>query len=198
MHGARLWSLVALPVALLVTLGVACGDDGGDGGEGDAGDAASETADTVCTLLRQWDNELGDSLNATSQAITDADDPDTANDVLLAGYDEMIELAEAHRAELDDLELPDVPDRDTLIEELTTGADESLAVLERERDEATELPPIDLDRQAEALGGAFVATERAMSVLEPEVVAYDDVELRTAFAEAEGCRHVIQPFDPDG
>ena len=49
---------------------------------------------------------MGDAINGTSDAITDADDPETANGVLLDGFDDLIQLAEDHRAEVDDLDLP--------------------------------------------------------------------------------------------
>ena len=154
--------------------------------------AAAEAADTVCATLRDWNNDLGDSLNATSGAITDDDDPDTANDVLLDGFDELIDLAEEHRAEVDALDLGPVADRDALLAELAEGADAAVAVLEDERDDIAELPPITVERQAGALGGAFVAVEGALSVMEPQVGGYR-TELREAFAAEERCRHVIQP-----
>jgi hypothetical protein len=154
--------------------------------------AAAEAADAVCTTLREWNNDLGDSLNATSGAITDDDDPDTANDVLLDGFDELVELAEEHRAEVDELDLAPVADRDALLAELAEGADAAVEVLEEERDEVADLPPITVERQAGALGGAFVAVEGALSVMEPQVGGYRP-ELREAFAAEDGCRHVIQP-----
>ena len=155
--------------------------------------AAAEVADVVCTMLRDWNNEMGDSLNATSDSITDEDDPTTANAALLDGFDELIAIAEAHRAEVDALELPAVQDRAALVAELDAGAAASAEVLEDERAEIAELAPISVDRQAGALGGAFVALEGALSVVEPQVGAYR-AELRDAFADDEGCRHVIQPF----
>lgn len=155
--------------------------------------AAAETAETVCATLRRWNNELTEVFNATSQRITDDDDPDTAGDVLVDGFDEMIELATAHRDEVDGLDLPAAGWRDDLLAELATGADESITVLQDERDHAADLPPIELDDQAGAVGGASVGVERATSVLEPSVAAYDPV-LGAAFADDEGCEHVIQPF----
>lgn len=153
---------------------------------------AAETAETVCSLLRDWNNEMGDLINATSKSITDDDDPSTANDVLAEGFEQLVEVAEERRAQLDDLDLPDVPDRDALLDDLRTGADESIEVLEAELDDVADLEPITVERQGGALGGAFVAVEGALSVIEPEVGGYRD-ELRTAFAEEEGCRHVVQP-----
>lgn len=157
-------------------------------------EAASETAGTVCALLRDWNNDLTEVFNATSAAITDADDPATSVGVLVDGFDEMIALAETHRSDLDDLRLPAVDDRDELITELTAGADESIAVLEAERDEAAALAPVEIDDQAGAIGGASVGLERATSVLEPSVGQLDDATLRDAFAADDGCEHVIQPF----
>ena len=155
--------------------------------------AAAETAATVCAALRGWNNELTDVFNATSQRITDDDDPDTAGDVLAEGFDEMIALAEEHVTESGELALPAASWRDDLRAELTAGAEESLSVLEDERDEAAALPPIEIDDQGGAIGGASVGLERATSALEPAVGAYDTV-LGEAFAADAGCEHVIQPF----
>jgi hypothetical protein len=156
--------------------------------------AAAETADTVCTTLRGWNNELTDVFNATSQEITDDDDPATAGGVLVAGFDEMISVAEAHVEEARELELPRTVWSDDLRAELGAGAEESLAVLEDERDEAADLPPIDVDEQGGAIGGASVGVERATSALEPSAGRYDAV-LAEAFAADEGCAHVVQPIE---
>lgn len=183
------WAWLASAVTTTI-LAAGCGDTEPTTSEA----AAAETADTVCTMLRRWNNELTDVLNATSQSITDDDDPETAVAVLVAGFDELIEIAFAHRGEVDDLELPNVDERDALLEELAEGADESTAVLEEERAQAAELPAIELADQPGALGGASVGVERATSVLEPEIGGYEDEALREAFAANEGCEHVIQPF----
>lgn len=179
-------------VAAVVIAAAGCGDGGGDGGGGSASPEAAETADTVCTMLRDWNNDLGDVINATSRTITDQDDPTTANDVLLGAFDEMIRLAEQHRTQVDELDLPDVAQADQLIDELADRADESIAVLHEERDEAAELDPITLDGQRSALGLAFTGVERALSVVEPRIGAYD-ADLQRAFAADEGCEHVVQP-----
>jgi hypothetical protein len=155
--------------------------------------AAAETAETVCATLRRWNNDLTEVFNATSQQITDDDDPDTAGDVLVDGFDEMIELATAHRDEVDELDLPAAAWRDDLLAELAAGADESIVVLQDEREQAAGLPPIEVEDQGGAVGGASVGLERATSVLEPSVGTYDPV-LGAAFAADEGCEHVVQPF----
>ncbi|HEX6420421.1 MAG TPA: hypothetical protein VFZ77_18110 [Acidimicrobiales bacterium] len=176
-------------VAVLTVLAAgACGASLPTSSETDA----AETADAVCALLRDWNNEMGDIINATSKSITDDDDPSTANDVLAEGFEQLIEVAEARRSQLDELDLPDVADRQALLDDLRAGADESIAVLEAELDDVADLEPITVERQGGALGGAFVAVEGALSVIEPEVAGYG-TELRTAFAEEEGCRHVVQP-----
>lgn len=180
--------LVAAAVA--VTL-AACGDD--DGASTDE-DAAADTADTVCTMLRAWNNDLADIINATSSTITDADDPDTANQVLLDGWDDLIAAAEAHVAEVDELDLPDTASRDRLIEDLTAGAEEAVALLEDERSEIEALPPITVDAQRGVLGGAFVTLENVGSRVEPVIGTYDDEAIRAAFQADPGCEHVIQPF----
>jgi hypothetical protein len=203
MRGARAWRLVGLAgvVVAVAMLAAGCGDDdtGGDGGGRDAGNEAPaspeavEAADMVCTMLRTWNNDLGDVINATSQTITDEDDPSTAKGVLVGGFDEMIGLARQHRRQVDQLQLPAVDERDELVHELAEGADESIDVLREERQEAADLGPIDVDEQRSALGGAFTGVERALSVIEPEIERYDE-DLRRAFEADEGCMHVIQPF----
>jgi hypothetical protein len=184
------WGWLTLTSLAATTILAGCGDTEPTTSEG----AAAETAETVCATLRRWNNEITDAINATSQSITDDDDPDTAVDVLVAGFDELIEIAGSHRNEVDDLDLPAIDERDALLDELADGAEESIAVLEEERAEAAELAAIELADQRGALGGAFVGVERATSALEPAIGSYDDEALREAFAADEGCQHVIQPF----
>jgi hypothetical protein len=176
-------------VAVLVA---GCGDDGGDDDGAEA--SAAETASTVCGLLRGWSNELATSLNATSDAITDADDPTTANQVLLDGWDGLITIAEGHVTEAEDLELPDTDVRDDLVAELTDGAEQAVTELQDERAGIAALPPITIDEQRGALGGAFTSLEKADSVVEPQIGAYDDEDVKAAFADEPDCEHVIQPF----
>jgi hypothetical protein len=180
----------AAAAVLLAGMSAACGASEPTSSEA----AAAETADTVCNLLRDWNNDLSEVFNATSAEITDTDDPATSVDTLVDGFDEMIALAEEHQAQLDDLDLPAVDERDALLAELADGADESLAALEEERAQAAALPPIEISDQGGAIGGASVGLERATSVLEPSIGAYEDEELRAAFADDEDCAHVIQPF----
>jgi len=182
-------------VALLTTTAIAaaipmaaCGDDTSP--EQDAADTAAE----VCSTLVDWSNDLTASMNSTSEAITDADDPDTANDVLLDGFDEMIDIARGHVDEADDLDLPDNDNSDRLVDELEAGAEKSIEELERGRDAAAELEPIDIDAQAGAIGGAMNAVESAKSVVEPVIADYDDEVLQQAFEDEPDCLHVIQPF----
>ena len=181
----------AVAVAALVLSVAGCGDD--DGGDG-AGGAAAETAATVCGLLRGWSNELADSLNDTSQAITDADDPATANQTLLDGWDALIGIAEDHVTEAEQVELPGTDARDQLVADLTDGAERAVSELEAERVGIADLPPITIEAQGGALGGAFTSLEKADSVVEPAIGGYDDAEIRAAFADEPECRHVIQPF----
>jgi len=185
----------ALVCAALLALGgvaaAGCGDDDDDDGETRAGgDAAA--ADAVCTLLRGWNDDYGEVLNATSQTITDEDDPATATDVLVGGFDELIAIGEDHVTEVDELDLPAIAERDALLDELRAGAERSIAVLREEREEAAALGPIEVADQRGALGGAFTGVERATSVFEPRIAAYGD-DLRRAFAAEPGCTHVVQP-----
>ena len=172
-----------------------------DRGEGDrpedtgepASEEAAQTADLVCSMLRGWNNDLGDVINTASQAITDQDDPGTANAVLLRAFDDMIALAEGHVGAVAELQLPETDERQDLLDELTAGAEESVSVLEEERGNAADLGPIDVEGQRGALGAAFTGVERATSVFEPEIGAYGP-DLRTAFEDNPGCIHVIQPY----
>lgn len=185
------WVAAGALLVPAVLAGACGGSDGGGSGDGGSGGEA-EVAATVCGLLRDWNNDLSAVINTASQEITDADDPATANDVLLTAFDEMIARAEDHLAQAGDLELPEVAGGSRVASDLRSGAEQSLAVLRDERAEAAELPPIEVDDQGGALGGAFVAVERATSVLEPRVGAYDE-DLRRAFAADESCAHVIAP-----
>jgi hypothetical protein len=181
-----------LSAATLVLAASACGDDGGDDGGSEG--AAAETAAAVCGMLRGWSNELAESLNDTSQAVTDDDDPATANQVLLDGWDALIAIAEEHVTEAEQLELPDTDARDQLVSDLTAGAEQAVTELQDERVGLEALPPITIEAQGGALGGAFTSLEKADSVVEPAIGGYDDDEIRTAFADEPDCRHVIQSF----
>jgi hypothetical protein len=181
---------VLVGVSAIAAVVSACGDSEPTTREA----ASSETAAVVCGMLRRWNNDMADAINGTSDAITDADDPETANGVLLDGFDDLVQLAEVHRSEVDDLVLPVGDERDRLLEDLRGGADEAIAALEEERTELDDLPPITVSEQPGVLGGAFIAVERAGSAVEPAIGTYDDEVLKAAFAADEGCEHVIQPF----
>jgi hypothetical protein len=187
----RAWAATVIAGATLAVAAVpACGDSEPTTREA----ASSETATVVCGMLRRWNNEMGDAINGTSDAITDADDPETANGVLLDGFDDLIQLAEDHRAEVDDLDLPVSKERDRLLADLRGGADKAIAALEEERAKLEDLPPITVSDQRGVLGSAFIALERAGSLVEPEIGTYEDEDLKAAFAADDGCEHVIQPF----
>jgi hypothetical protein len=181
---------VIASVTAVAALVSACGDSEPTTREA----AAAETATSVCGMLRRWNNDIADSINGTSDAITDADDPATAPGVLRDGFDDLIRLAENHRSEVDELVLPVSDERDRLVEELRNGADEAVAALQEERADIEDLPAVDVSEQRGVLGTAFIAVERAGSVVEPAIGTYDDEELKAAFAADEGCEHVIQPF----
>jgi hypothetical protein len=187
---SRFWAATAIAGLTAAAIVSACGDS-----EPTTTEAASaQTATIVCGMLRRWNNEIGDALNSTSDAITDADDPETAPGMLREGFDDLIQLAKDHRAEVEDLELPASNERDRLLEELQSGADEAIAALEEERADIEELPPVEVSEQRGVLGTAFIAVERAGSVVEPAIGSYEDEDLKAAFAADDGCEHVIQPF----
>jgi hypothetical protein len=190
--GTRTATLATVVTGALVAMALsACGDSEPTSAEA----ASAETATMVCGMLRRWNNEFSDSFNDTSDTITDQDDPDTANDVLADGLDQLIAIAEDHVAEVDgSLMLPPTAERERLLDELRSGADEAVAAIEAEREKAADLPPITVDDQRGAIGGALLALERAGSVVEPAIGSYDAEELREAFAAEDGCEHVIQPF----
>jgi hypothetical protein len=187
----RVWTTAVIAaVAAALAVASACGDS-----EPTTREAASaETATAVCGMLRRWNNDIADSINGTSDAITDADDPATAPSVLRDGFDDLIRLAEDHRSEVDDLELPVSNERDRLLEELRGGADEAVAAFEEERADIEDLAQVEVSEQRGVLGTAFIAVERAGSVVEPAIGTYEDEELKAAFAADDGCEHVIQPF----
>ena len=182
---------VAAALALAVALAApACGASLPTSNEA----AAADTATAVCGLLRDWSNELAAAINATSDAVTDDDDPTTAPEVLRAGYDELIAIAEEHRAEVDELDLPTTGVRDQIVDDLRTGADAAVEELEAHRTDLDGLDAVGVDEQGGVLGGAFTNLEKAQSVVEPQAGAYDDEAVRTAFRDEPTCEHVIQPF----
>jgi hypothetical protein len=187
----RVWTATVIAgVTAAVAVLSACGDSEPTTREA----ASSETATVVCGMLLQWNNDIADSINGTSDAITDADDPATAPQVLRDGFDDLIRLAEDHRSEVDELVLPVSEERDRLVEELRGGADEAVAALEEERADIEDLPSVEVSEQRGVLGTAFIAVERAGSAVEPAIGTYDDEDLKAAFAADDGCEHVIQPF----
>jgi hypothetical protein len=155
--------------------------------------AVSETADDVCELLRGWYNDFSTSVNATMDTITADDDPTTANGVLLAGWDDLIALAEQHEQEAAEFRLPYSTERARLLADLRAGAADATARLQDERADIEDAPPITVDRQGDTLAGAELAIEAARSAAEPPVGQYDDAALRQAFADNDGCDHVVQP-----
>jgi hypothetical protein len=154
--------------------------------------AAAGTAEEVCALLRRWDNEFAVRANAATGEVTDDDDPATANEVLLGGFDDLIAIAEAHQEEAAALTLPFTPERSRLLAEIQDGTADAIQRLEDERDEIADLPPIEIDDQGGALGGALLAVEGAVSAAEPRVELYEDEEVRQAFKDDPGCDHVVQ------
>lgn len=182
--------LAAAAAAVLTVAAAGCGDSLPTSTEA----AAADTATAVCGLLREWSNELAGSLNDTSDAITAEDDPAGAPDMLRDGYDELIAIAADHRAQVDELDLPADDARAEIVDDLRTGADEAIAELEAHRDELDDLEAVEVDDQSGVLGGAFTNLEKAQSVVEPQVGAYADDAVLTAFADEPTCTHVIQPF----
>jgi hypothetical protein len=180
----------AAAAAALALLAAACGASLPTSTEA----AAADTAATVCGLLREWSNDLAGTMNATSDAVTDDDDPATAPEVLRAGYDELIAIAEEHLAEVDALDLPATGAREEIVDDLRTGAGAAVAELEEHRAELDALEAVEVDDQRGVLGGAFTNLEKAQSVVEPQVGAYEEEAVRAAFADEPTCEHVIQPF----
>ena len=158
-----------------------------------ASEAAVEgTAEQVCALLRRWYNDFSERVNDATGQVTDDDDPTTANRVLLAGFDDLVAMAEDHQAEAAELSLPFTPERARLVAEIQEGAASAIELLEAEREEIAALPPIEVADQGGALGSALLAVEGARSAAEPRIELYDDEELRDAFEDNPGCDHVVQ------
>jgi hypothetical protein len=185
MRGKSLIAATCVPI-LFATL--ACGAS-----EPSTEDAAvTETADRVCDMLRGWYNDLSTSVNATMDTITDQDDPTTANGILLDGWDDLLALAHAHEQQAADLTLPYSPDRARLLADLRDGAAAATARLESERTDIENAAPITVDQQGGTLAGAELAIEGARAEFEPPVEEYDDAALLRAFADDDGCDHVVQ------
>ena len=154
--------------------------------------AVTETADQVCDMLRGWYNDFSTSVNATMATITDQDDPTTANGILLDGWDELLTLAHSHEQQAADFTLPYSPDRARLLGDLQDGAAAATARLESERTDIEDAAPITVDQQGGTLAGAELAIEGARAAFEPPIEEYNDAELLQAFADNDGCDHVVQ------
>ena len=142
--------------------------------------------------LRRWNNDLTEVFNATSQQITDDDDPDTAGDVLVDGFDEMIELASDHRDEVDGLDLPAAGWRDDLIAELAAGpTSRSRCCRTSAARPPTCRPSRSTTRAAQSAARRWASSGRPRC--SSPRWAHDPV-LGAAFAADEGCEHVVQPF----
>lgn len=188
-------------VAAAVTLAVAalagCGSD--DDATADTTverDDDAETAWVVCEGLRAHDNMLVDTVN---DAVADigAQTPTERADTLIGAFESLGAVAETFGADIAEWPVPEVPERAALLAELQAGAEASVAELV---DEATtfgtpsEITDDDVHGQ---VGVLFNALEKAMSVLEPRIAAYDRTAFQQAFVDEPACRHVVQPFTVD-
>jgi len=154
--------------------------------------AVTETADQVCRMLRGWYDDLSTSVNATMATITDQDDPTTANGILLDGWDDLLTLSHSHEQQAADLTLPYSAHRAQLLADLQDGAAAATARLESERTDIENAAPITVARQGGTLAGAELAIEGARAAFEPPVEDYHDADLLEAFADNDGCDHVVQ------
>ncbi|HEY7071570.1 MAG TPA: hypothetical protein VH479_15690 [Acidimicrobiales bacterium] len=154
--------------------------------------AEAETADRVCDMLRGWYNDLSTSVNATMETITDQDDPTTANGILLNGWDDLLTLSQAHEQQAAELTLPYSADRARLLADLQDGAAAATDRLESERTDIENAAPITVDQQGGTLAGAELAIEGARALFEPPVEDYGNAALLQAFADNDGCDHVVQ------
>ncbi len=97
------------------------------------------------------------------------------------------------REEAETLRLPAVPEPGAhLLADLQAGSAEATTELEAERAEIEDRAPITVERQGGALGGAS-SPSRGPSWAGPRVADYDQRTCREAFADNDGCDHVVQP-----
>jgi hypothetical protein len=157
--------------------------------------ADAATASTVCERLRRFTNDLVGAANDAVTGINERTPPERTG-AILAGFDDGLRIAEQYVEEAAQLPIdPDVPERDALLGELRAGAEAAVAELVDERARfATEVPEVTDDDVRGRVGQFFNALEKAMSVTEPAIAAYDRRDLQVAFLDEPACRHVIQQF----
>lgn len=186
--------VLALLVVGLTT--ASCASDEPSSGQRHDDDATA--AAVICAELRDQVNTLVDIANAAVADIAGLTPAErTAN--ILAGYDDARAAADAFAADVATWTVPDIPERDQLIAEVGDGARAAIAELDDERAIfARDVPAVADDDVGGRVGQFFNGIEKALSVVEPAIAAYDRTELQRAFLDEPACRHVIQPFVVDG
>ena len=172
---------------------VACGDSDADGASGSGLEA--DAANVVCGRLRTYTNDLVRVANETVTGINSLT-PEERTAAILAGFDGGLEVARGHAALVDELQLGEsLPEAEGLHDELTEGAAAAIDELIDERAHfERDVPEVGDTEVAGRTSQFFNAFEKAMSVTEPAIAAYDRRELSEAFLAEPTCRHVIQQF----
>jgi hypothetical protein len=189
-------SLVGVTVLLAVLTGCTADEEAATAtaGEGPGPDAAA--ARSVCQDLRNTTNALADVVNDAVAGIV-SKPPDERREAIVDGFERALTVVRERAGEVEArVALPDdLAERDQLLAELVAGAD--AAVVELEDELALfedEVPTVADDDVAGRVGQLFNAVEKAMSVAEPAVAAYDRAELGEAFLAQPDCRYVVQPY----
>ncbi len=191
-------SLVGVTVLLLLAVGCTSDDEAATEttSEGVSDDAA--TALNVCQDLVTTTNALADAVNDAVAGIG-AKQPEERREAILEGFRASLDVVRERAAQVEErVALPDeLPERAELLAELVAGADAAVAELEEERALFdAEVPTVTDDDVAGRVGQLFNAVEKAMSVAEPAVAAYERAELGEAFLAEPDCRFVIQQYRP--
>lgn len=196
---SRLVAAALLPLAM-----AACTDErGADESSSTSASAPVDTASTtdaspaataiaVCDLLRTFVNDSADIANAAAADVTASDDPLARRSAVLTGFDALLVRAQTHHDDVEALDPADLSQGDAMVADLLEGAQQAISELTEERAAFELLPGLERADTAGRVGQFFNSLEKAMSVVEPAITQWAELELVDAFAAEPTCRFVVQ------
>lgn len=188
--------IATIGLATVVAVGGACSQDDAGGPSAtsrtDRGVSDSAAAAAVCQVLRDWENDLVDSINETAATVTASNDPGTRATAIQRGFDELLDLTDTLQDPVRALDLPADARWAALRADLLEGPTEARRELLDERTALEAVGPIADDDERGRVGQFFNAAEKVFSVVEPALAGYADPAMRAAFAGLADCDHVVQ------
>ncbi len=180
-------------VAMVLLPVVGCGSD--DEPSTDPS-ADGSVARAVCDALRDFDNGLADTTNASVAGIVAAS-PTERRAALDDGLVAAVDVVERWQESIGDLQIPEVAEAEQIRDQLAAGAEAALAELTDQATQTAGSGPVADDDVQGLVGIWFNSIEKVMSVSEPKIFVLDRTELKQAFLDEPNCRNVIQQFVND-